>query len=51
MLRSLLFGIPPGDPATLAAGNPLLLGVSLLASFAPAWRATRVEPLAALRAD
>jgi putative ABC transport system permease protein len=51
VMRALLFGVAPGDPATLGAGTLLLLGVALLASLAPAWRATRVEPLAALRTD
>jgi putative ABC transport system permease protein len=51
VMRALLFGVAPGDPATLGAGTVLLLGVALLASLAPAWRATRVEPLTALRAD
>jgi ABC-type antimicrobial peptide transport system permease subunit len=48
-LAALLFGVQPGDPATLAATAAVLLLVSAFASFAPARRATRVDPMAALR--
>ena len=49
-LTSLLYGIQPRDPATLAATAGVLLAVAALASFIPAWRATRVDPMVALRA-
>jgi putative ABC transport system permease protein len=50
-LGGLLYGVRPGDPATFV-GIPLLLGiVALLASMVPARRATRVEPIVALRND
>jgi len=48
---SLLFGIAPGDPWALAAASAVLVGVALLAALAPARRATRVDPLEAIRAD
>ncbi len=47
--ESLLFGVKPQDPATLALAALLLLSVTLLAGFLPARRATRVEPIVALR--
>jgi predicted permease len=49
LLRSLLFGVRPGDPETFVAVSLLLLTVALLASFIPAYRATKVDPMVALR--
>jgi ABC-type antimicrobial peptide transport system permease subunit len=49
VLRSFLFGVPPGDPLTLLAVTALLLVVSLIASWLPARHAARIGPLAALR--
>jgi predicted permease len=48
-LASLLFGISPNDPSTLAGVAILLGGVAMLASWMPARRATRLDPLSALR--
>lgn len=50
-LASMLFGISPYDPATLAATMLLLLLVALLACYLPARRATKVDPMIALRHD
>jgi predicted permease len=49
VLQSLLFEVTPTDPATLATVACLVLAVSVLAAAAPARRATRVDPLSALR--
>lgn len=44
-------GVEAGDPVTLAATSTMLLGAALLACGPPAWRASRVDPLKALRCD
>jgi putative ABC transport system permease protein len=49
LMSTLLFGIAPRDPMTFAGVTILLLIVSLTASFGPAHRATRVDPIVALR--
>jgi predicted lysophospholipase L1 biosynthesis ABC-type transport system permease subunit len=50
-LRSLLYGVSPGDPFTLAGVAVLLVAVALVASAAPSYRATRIDPTAAMRAE
>jgi len=49
VLASFLYGIRPTDPATFVAMPVLLALVTLLASYIPARRATKVEPMVALR--
>jgi len=51
LAKTLLYGIAPRDPLTFAGVIALLLVVALGASWLPARRATRVDPIAALRAD
>jgi len=51
LMSGLLFGIHPFDVATFAGASLLLLSVALLASFVPARRASRLDPMNALRSE
>ena len=51
VIAGLLFELSPKDPGTLAGVAVLLTAVALLASYLPARRATRVDPLIALRSE
>jgi putative ABC transport system permease protein len=50
-VRSLLFGLQPTDPGTLATAAVLLAAVAMVASYLPALRASRLEPTEALREE
>lgn len=49
VLRSFLYGVTPADPVTFATVSLILLATALIACYVPARRATRVDPMAALR--
>jgi putative ABC transport system permease protein len=49
VLQNLLFGVRPGDPLTFAAVSIVLASVASVATFIPALRATKVDPIIALR--
>jgi len=50
-LRAFLYGVSAGDPLTLLGATLALVAIGLLASWIPAWRAARVDPAIALRAE
>jgi ABC-type antimicrobial peptide transport system permease subunit len=51
LIASLLFGVPARDPVTFGVVALVLLLTAVLASLLPAWRASRADPNAALRAE
>jgi predicted permease len=51
LLRGALFGVSSFDPLSLGAAVATLVLTAVMASYVPAWRATRVSPLEALRVD
>ena len=51
LMSSLLFGVSPMDPMTYAAVSVALGAVALLATYLPARRASRIDPIVALRTD
>jgi predicted permease len=51
LLKSQLYGVPPNDPATLGIVTVVLVSVGLLAAWLPARRASKVDPMEALRCE
>ena len=51
ILTSQLFGVSPADPATFTVVPVVLLAIAALACFVPAWRASRIDPMVALRQE
>jgi ABC-type antimicrobial peptide transport system permease subunit len=51
LTRSLLYEVRPGDPLTFVLVGATLSLVAMFASLVPAWRATRVDPVVALKSE
>jgi putative ABC transport system permease protein len=51
VMSAFLFGVGPMDPITYAAVSAVLAGMTLVATYLPAHRAARVDPVVALRAE
>jgi putative ABC transport system permease protein len=51
VLGSLLYGVAPTDAVTHAAAATAVFALALVASWVPAWRASRIDPMIALRAE
>ncbi len=51
LIESLLFGVRPTDPATIAAVVATITAIATIACGLPAWRASRLDPIVVLRAD
>ena len=49
LISGMLFGLSPGDPATMLVSAAILLAVGLFAGYLPARRASRIDPMNALR--
>jgi len=47
----MLFGVTSGDPVTYIGVGALLIAVAAVAGYIPAWRASRIDPMVALRSN
>ena len=50
-VATLLYGLEPRDPVTLVGAAVVLVAVGATAAWLPAWRASRIDPAAALRSE
>jgi putative ABC transport system permease protein len=50
-LGTLLYGVPPSDPTTFVVATLTLGSSAVLACLIPAWRASRIDPVRALRSE
>ena len=48
-VASFLFGVKPDDPVAMSLSAAVLILAAIVAGYAPAWRASRIDPMAALR--
>ena len=48
-VASFLYGMRPNDPLTVVLAAVILLGAALAAGYVPAWKASRIDPMIALR--
>ena len=51
LISGMLFGVSPAEPAPIACSIVILLGVAVLAGYLPARRASRIDPMKALRSE
>ncbi len=51
VLRSMIYNVSPADPLTFTAVGLMVIAIALLACWFPAWRATKANPMVALRAE
>jgi ABC-type antimicrobial peptide transport system permease subunit len=51
LVRSQLYGVGPNDPSTLIGASAIFVLTVVVASLVPAWRASKIDPMEALRHD